>query len=177
MKETKMKFVKFLTVSTALLVLSACSTIVSGTQQSLFIDTPHADGAECKLTDSKNGTWYLQQAPGSVTVAKGNGPMNIVCTKAGYELTNISTDEETAGATFGNIILGGGIGILVDAASGAAQKYPDKIVVWMKPKHFETAQAQKSWEGEKAEYDRKVAEAIEAKKKEQQQQGQRSSHG
>jgi hypothetical protein len=155
---------KYLLPIIAAIALSGCATIVSGSQQSIFIETPHANGAECRLTDSKNGSWRLDSSPGSVFVTKGNGPMNIVCTKKGFETTVIKVEEEVAGATMGNIILGGGIGILVDAASGAAQKYPDSIILWMKPSSFANAAARKAWEDEKALYEKKIKEAEEAKR-------------
>jgi hypothetical protein len=162
-----MKNYKKLIIVTGFL-LTSCASIVSGTQQSVFIDTPHVNGAECKLTDSKNGSWYLPSTPGSTSILKGNGPLNVVCSKEGYETATVSAEEAVAGATFGNIILGGGIGIFVDAATGAAQMYPDKIIVWMKPKHFASAAERKSWENAKAEYERKLQAEIEAKKKAQQ---------
>ena len=145
------------------LALSGCGTIVSGTQQSIFVDTPHVDGAECKLTDSKKGAWHLPSTPGSVSVLKGDGPMNVVCTKEGYERGITSVDETLAGATLGNIILGGGVGFLVDAASGAAQKYPDSIVVWMKPTSWSSEEEKQSWLQEKRDY-----EAAQAKLREEQ---------
>jgi hypothetical protein len=160
----------------AAVMLSACATIVSGTQQNIFIDTPHVTGAECKLSDSKNGSWYLPDTPGSVNVIKGNGPMNIVCTRQGYETTTVSVSEDVSGATLGNIILGGGIGVFVDAASGAAQKYPDKVIVWLKPRNFSSAKERASWENDKAEYDRKVAEELAAKQKAQSQPAGNRSH-
>jgi len=159
---------KISSICATAILLSGCATIVSGTQQNVFVDTPHVTGAECKLTDSKNGSWYLDGTPGSVSVVKGNGPMNIVCTKAGYERGIVSVDESLTGATFGNIILGGGIGIFVDAASGAAQNYPDKVIVWMKPKSWASASDRKAWENQKAEYERKVQADLEAKKKTEQ---------
>ena len=148
-------------------ILCGCATIVSGSQQSIFIETPHANGADCKLTDSKNGNWRIDSTPGSVFVTKGNGPMNIVCTKKGYETTIIKVEEEVAGATMGNIILGGGIGILVDAASGAAQKYPDNVILWMKPSSFPNAAARKAWEDEKSAYEAKIKALEEEKRKSQ----------
>lgn len=155
---------KYALLVAAVFALNGCATIVSGPQQSIFIETPHADGAECKLTDSKNGSWRLDSTPGSVFVTKGNGPMNIVCSKKGYEKTVLQVEEGVSGATFGNIILGGGIGILVDAASGAAQKYPDNVLLWMKPTSFKSAAAKKEWEDEKALYEKKIKEAEEAKR-------------
>ena len=72
-----------------------CASIVSGTSQSMFIETPKHTGASCKLTDSKSGEWYLPSTPGSATVQKGNGPMNIICEKEGYETTTVSVEESS----------------------------------------------------------------------------------
>lgn len=155
------------------LFLGGCSTIVSGTQQSVFIDTPFVEDAKCTLKDSKSGSWYLPATPGSATVTKGNGPMHIVCKREGYKTGQADVDDEFAGATLGNIILGGGIGILVDAASGAAQKYPDKIVVWMQPNSWKSALQKKEWEAAKAAYEAEQAKKAEEQRRSQQQQNNR----
>jgi len=87
--------------------------------------------------------------------------MSIVCKKDGYKPTVMSVDETITGATFGNIILGGGIGVLVDAASGAAQEYPDSVTVWMEPKEWGSVEEKLAWEKEKLNFDK----AREAKAK------------
>jgi len=158
-------FIKLLPV----FLLMGCSTIVSGTQQSVFIDTPLVEDAKCTLKDSKSGAWYLPATPGSATVTKGNGPMHVVCKKDGYKSGIADADDEFAGATLGNVILGGGIGIFVDAASGAAQKYPDKITVWMQPNVWKSAQQKAEWERAKAEYDAEVERKAEEQRRAQQQ--------
>jgi hypothetical protein len=157
MKAIQVPFLAF-----ALISISACATIVSGTQQAVFVDTPHVEGANCQLTDSKKGSWYLASTPGSATVSKGDGPLNVTCKKNSYKTTTASVDEEVAGATLGNVILGGGVGIFVDAASGAAQKYPDKVTVWMEPTNWASANKRQEWLEEK-----KAFEEAEAKKKEE----------
>lgn len=121
-----------------LLGVAGCATVVSGTSQTLFIETPSVTGAACRLADSKQGVWYLPATPGAVTVRRGDGPMHVVCEKEGYETTVVTVEEEFAAATLGNVIPGGAVGIFVDAVSGAAQRYPDKVVVWMKPTRFAT---------------------------------------
>ncbi len=148
---------RILTVLIACVVLNACASVVSGTQQSVFVDTPMMDGATCKLTDSKNGTWYLVSTPASVTVAKGNGPMNVVCEKAGYNTGVTSVDEEIAGAMWGNTIFWWAY--IIDAATGAAQKYPDKVVVWMKPKEWKSPDEEASWNAEKRKFEEAQAKA------------------
>jgi len=156
------------------LALGACASITSGTQQAIFVETPLLNGAVCKLTDSKKGSWYLPASPGSVSVLKGDGPMNIVCDKDGYVTGVISVDEDMAGATLGNIILGGGIGIFVDAATGAAQKYPDKVVVWMKPTAWKSPDDETAWLAAKQKFDEEEAAKLAAKEKQKQQQANNS---
>ena len=63
--------------------------------------------------------------------------MTLICEKEGFEKTTMTFDEGLAGATFANLIIGGGIGILVDTMSGAAQEYQSKVQLVMKP--LETA--------------------------------------
>jgi len=153
----------------AVLALSACSTITTGTTQSIFIDTPETQGASCKLTDSKQGTWDLSSSPGSVLVRKGDGPMNIVCNKEGYKQAVVQIDEDLQGATLGNIIVGGGVGFLVDAMSGAAQKYPEKVTVWMEPVSFTSEAKKVAWLQAKSDFEREQKEAAEKLKQQQAQ--------
>tara|TARA_R110001592_G_scaffold262853_1_gene528197 strand:+ start:664 stop:1152 length:489 start_codon:yes stop_codon:yes gene_type:complete len=138
-------------------VLSACSTVTTGTTQTVTVDTPLMSGAKCSLTDMEKRTYHVVSTPASLVVEKGDGPMTVVCEKDGYEKTNILIDEEFAGATLGNILIGGGIGLLIDAASGAAQRYPDKLVVWMKPITFGSSDDEKKWQEAKLDWEKAEA--------------------
>ena len=51
----------------------------------------------------------------------------MTCAKEGYQTATVSHAPSFGGATFGNIIAGGVIGVVVDAASGANYSYPDDI--------------------------------------------------
>ena len=131
---------KLIIIGIALSILgltSGCATITKGTDQSVSVVTEKkVVGAKCELTDVKGHKWYISSTPGTVSVLKGDGPMTITCTKEGYNKALLMVEEAVAGATFGNILLGGGIGIIVDAISGAAQQYPDQIIVWMEPEEW-----------------------------------------
>jgi hypothetical protein len=142
----------FLSLSLAGLV-GACSTITSGTTQPLTVETPYAANASCTLTDSRNGTWRISQTPDTREVRKGDGPMTITCKKTGFITEKVVVQERFAGATLGNILIGGGIGLIVDAASGAAQDYPDVVTVWMKPKTWSSAAQKTEWTEAKAAYE------------------------
>ena len=140
-------------------LLGACSTITTGTTQPLTVETAKVSGAACTLTDTKGATWRVQETPQTVEVTKGDGPMTITCTKSGYKEGKVVMQEVFAGATLGNVILGGGIGIIVDAASGAAQEYPDKVVIWMEPKSFSSKAVRQEWLDEKATYEKSLKPA------------------
>ena len=135
------------------ITFTGCATITSGTTQSVVVITEKdVINAECKLTDKKGGTWHLPHTPGAVRVQKGDGPMTIVCNKEGYKSSLLTIEETLTGTTFGNILLGGGIGILIDTASGAAQQYPDKIIIWMEPAEWDSEEDKNSWLNEKEQF-------------------------
>ena len=148
-----MSFSKLLFSLPLIAAVAACSTITSGTTQPLTVETPYADNASCTMTDTKNGTWRIEKTPDTREVRKGDGPMTITCQKAGFKTTKVVVQERFAGATLGNVILGGGIGIIVDAASGAAQDYPDVAKVYMEPNKWSSEEAKVNWMKEKAAYE------------------------
>lgn len=111
---------------------TACSTIVSSNNQSVNVQALNngqlVNGAVCKLQNSK-GEWTTV-TPQSVTIRKSFGDMNVNCQKDGVFGSKIVASS-AEGSTFGNILLGGGIGALVDAGTGNGYSYPDSFVVDM----------------------------------------------
>jgi hypothetical protein len=153
------------TILAALFVLSACATITTGTSQPLTVVTPYADNASCQLRDTAGGSWYIKETPNTVTVTKGDGPMTITCEKAGYNNGVTVLNEKFQGATLGNIILGGGVGVIVDAASGAAQEYPKDVKVYLEPKKWESETRRSQWMEEKRQYDLELAAKFDSSSK------------
>ncbi len=92
--------------------------------------------------------------------------MVLTCEKKGFKKTTHSFDETLVASTLGNIILGGGIGILVDAASGAAQEYPTKVSVIMEPEDSASDSLKKQYQELKKELAEKMKKEKEAEKKE-----------
>lgn len=106
----------------AIVALSACSSIVEGTSQELVINT-NPEGANCAVEREGQTIGRVNPTPGGLTVKKTKHDITVVCTKAGYEKATYFNKSDVAGATVGNIILGGGIGWAIDSASGADNKY------------------------------------------------------
>ncbi len=151
-------------LSLAVLTLGACSTVVSGTTQPFSVKTEKVSGAKCELVDSKDSRWIIPDTPGTVEITKGDGPLTVTCSKGGYKTASLQVEETFAGATLGNVLLGGGIGIIVDAASGAAQEYPDEVIVWLEPKSWASEQAKQDWYAERDALQEKLRQEAEARK-------------
>ena len=112
-------------------MLSGCATIVNGTTQSISVQSEPVQGAQCTLNNGV-GTWYVV-TPGSVTVHKSKTDITALCKKDGYADATQNIPARFNGATLGNVIAGGIVGIGVDAASGANYNYPALTMVSLVP--------------------------------------------
>ncbi|MBL4906600.1 MAG: hypothetical protein JKX94_04035 [Sneathiella sp.] len=115
-----------------LILLGACSSITKGTSQEIFVETQDVKEAKCTLKNSK-GQWVVESTPGRAEVKRGGGALNVHCEKVNYEPTTQLISQGFEAMTLGNVLIGGIIGIAVDAASGAAFNYPDTISILMRP--------------------------------------------
>lgn len=119
----------------ALASLAACASVVDGTTQNITVKTDPA-GASCELLRENLTVAVVNPTPGTVNVSKDADDITIVCDKEDFQTAKTTITSKFTGATFGNIILGGGIGILVDAASGANNRYPENVDMLMTPVSF-----------------------------------------
>ena len=72
-------------------------------------------------------------SPGTVTVSRSKHDINIRCTKDGYQEAAAVIPSSFEGWTLGNLLIGGIIGVGVDAATGAMNDYPNAFQVPMTP--------------------------------------------
>jgi hypothetical protein len=124
-------FLKIVSVSSVVLV-TGCSTIVDSGNQTLNVKALHENkevtGATCRLQNSK-GEWTTV-TPQSVAIKTAWADLEVACRK-GAAVGNKTVKSSAKGSTFGNILIGGGIGALVDAGTGAGYSYPDTFTVDM----------------------------------------------
>jgi hypothetical protein len=113
--------------------LNACSSIIEGTSQEITINT-NPTGADCALVRKDVVIGRVNPTPGAVTIKKTKDDITIKCEKDGFEEATYFNKSGAAGATFGNIILGGGIGWAIDSASGADNKYDSPVNITLVPK-------------------------------------------
>ena len=121
----------------SLMLVSGCSTLTGeGTAQSISVETmERASGdriidARCDLSNDE-GAWTVL-TPGSVMVHRSNKPLSVKCQKLGYIQDYSSVDSKTKANMWGNIIIGGGIGALIDHNNGSAYAYPDVVRIPMR---------------------------------------------
>ena len=116
-----------------LCLISACSSIIEGTSQEITVNT-NPPGADCSLNRQGISIAHVNPTPGAATIKKTKYDITIVCNKKGYEEATYLNHSGSAGATFGNIVLGGGIGWAVDSAAGADNKYDSPVNISLSKK-------------------------------------------
>lgn len=109
-----------------LLLVSGCSSIIEGTSQEIVINT-NPPGADCSLIREGISIAHVNPTPGAATIKKTKHDITIECELEGYQKATFLNHSGAAGATVGNIILGGGIGWAVDSAAGADNKYDTPV--------------------------------------------------
>lgn len=119
----------------ALAVLATgCASVAGGNTQKMTVqvraaDGTAVDGAECSLTNDK-GNWHVR-APGDTTVVRSYNAMQVRCERQPLPQGIVSVESGVRAAMFGNILIGGAIGAMVDHTSGAAYEYPEQVRVVM----------------------------------------------
>lgn len=123
--------------------VAGCSSIVEGTSQELVINT-NPNAADCALYREGIVIGRVNETPGGITVKKTKHDITIKCDKPGYQEATFLNHSGVAGATVGNIILGGGIGWAIDSASGADNKYDSPVNITLVPEKVDTDAPQQS---------------------------------
>jgi|TARA_Y100000031_G_C7986376_1_gene277069 hypothetical protein len=116
---------KFLASTMFLLLLNACASTMSGNQQNVTV-VANVKRANCSLSNDK-GNWSVE-TPGSVLLTNSRLNLSARCTKKGYQDAVVSIPSvHKDSATWGNVVLGGGIGYIWDRKTGAAFIYPSTV--------------------------------------------------
>ncbi len=115
--------------------LAACASLVKGSAQTIAIRTD-PPGAACALTRAGLNIGDVDPTPATVSVFKSGEPIVVACRKPGYTPATTTLGAGFEGATVGNIVLGGLIGVFVDMGSGATHEYPKAVSITLIPEVF-----------------------------------------
>ncbi len=124
-------FVLYLVITPSVFIFSGCASITESKLQPVSVQTlqdgKEVSGIMCTLVND-NGKWFTT-TPGSVTIHKSTDDLIVDCNKdndySGHEVVV----SKSNGMLWGNILVGGGVGYVVDRNTGAGFDYPTSIVV------------------------------------------------
>jgi len=124
---------KIIIAALVVLALNGCATIVEGNDQSIVISTvkceEHGDPI-CTASNKDNAV--MVRAPGTIPVEKGKSDLIVTCeSDDGLARGTFNAASSYEAMNLGNILLGGFIGLGVDAVTGAMWEFPNGIIVEM----------------------------------------------
>lgn len=111
----------------AVLATTGCATVLNESTQTVRIETltPEGDsvqGAECSAANNKaTVTFRSGMAP---MVRRSSKDLVVRCSMPGYQEASAHLESGVNSGMFGNIILGGAVGAIVDHNKGTAYTYP-----------------------------------------------------
>jgi hypothetical protein len=127
-----MSFIKTSFVVIFAVFMVGCASITGSKNQPVNVtavcDGKVVTGATCTLTNDK-GMWYVS-TPGTAYIQKSTSDMAVTCTKDEAKGTQTFSSSSNTGV-WGNILLGGPIGLAVDAGTGAGFDYSNAFNVVM----------------------------------------------
>jgi hypothetical protein len=111
----------------AALALGGCASVVNDTTHPIKVETKTlagtlVPGADCRLTNDY-GTFTVKS--GETTAVRRSGKdLDIVCNDPANPEATARAVSRANGGMWGNIILGGGVGAIIDHNKGTAYTYP-----------------------------------------------------
>lgn len=118
----------------ACLALTGCASIMNDTNAPIRFETFNAAGVEVKDAECKLENDYGQQTvktPATVSVRRSSKDLQITCVKPGEADGRGVAISRANGGLAGNILIGGGIGAIIDHNKGTAYTYPQWVQVVM----------------------------------------------
>ncbi|MCW3107954.1 MAG: hypothetical protein JWQ09_2460 [Segetibacter sp.] len=120
-------------VLTTAVLLSSCASIVSKSSYPVSIRT-NPVGSNVSITDKKGKEVYKGQSPATVTLKSGAGffskaEYQVKLSSPGFAEKIVPINYKINGWYFGNLLLGGVVGMLIiDPATGAMWRIQDPVI-------------------------------------------------
>ena len=111
----------------AALLLGGCASVVNDTTHPIKVETKTqagslVPGAECRMTND-HGTFTVKSGD-TAQVRRSGKDLDIVCKDPANPEATARAVSRANGGMWGNIILGGGVGAIIDHNKGTAYTYP-----------------------------------------------------
>lgn len=114
----------------ACLAATGCATVVNESTQPIKVETRTdkgelVAGADCKMTNDRESVSV--NSGGTVEVRRSASDLDIVCSHPDNPDANARAISRANSGMFGNIIIGGAVGAIIDHNKGTAYTYPTWI--------------------------------------------------
>lgn len=110
-----------------------CASIAHGTRQDISVQS-NPVGADVVVKCAKDAPFNAPPTPTEITLKRNRGGCVIIVSKEGYEPRSFRLTRRLSGWYFANILIGGVIGLIIDAADGAMfNQSPSEIVAVLPP--------------------------------------------
>lgn len=122
-----------LCIVAALSALTGCASVINDSSHPLRIDTKTADGADvvgaaCVVTNDYHPGVSVQSGT-VMMVRRSAADLDIVCKQANQPDARGTAISRPNAGLFGNILLGGVVGAVIDHTRGVAYTYPTWLVL------------------------------------------------
>ena len=114
-------------LATSLLATVRCATVAHGTTQSIQVDS-NPPGAVVSLDCVQGSVPNLGVTPTAIDVQRKSKSCAIGIAKEGYFPVNVPLQRTFSGVYVGNLLVGGVVGLVADAADGAMYKQGPAVV-------------------------------------------------
>ena len=118
---------KILTYLSLAVALSACSTLTKDSHVPMNLSFSDNSAGNCGLRNKRES--YSVKIPGTESIRRSDDPLRYDCkTKDGRKATG-AINSKIGNSMAGNIILGGGVGAIIDANDDMHREYPGHLVI------------------------------------------------
>ena len=111
----------------SVLLFAGCSSIVNDSHVPMALSFSDNSAGECSLKNKREN--YKTSMPATISVRRSDDALVFDCKTVDGRVASGSIPSEFGGMMAGNIILGGGIGALIDAESDKHRNYPSSFVI------------------------------------------------
>lgn len=114
----------------ACVAATGCASVINDTTQPMKVETrtetgEAVTGAECRMANNHGSVSFKSGA--TVDARRSGEDLEIVCRHPDKPDANARAISRTNGGMLGNIIIGGGIGAIIDHNRGTAYTYPSWV--------------------------------------------------
>ena len=136
----KLRFASVLSIGGIL--LSACASIVEGTDQSIRVNLS-PDQTTCVVVRKGAQVASLSQKNKFIKVSKSKKDLEIECKAPGHLTENLTVESSASGWGVVGCFL---IDLCItDSITGALNKYPEQITIALVPESFKSKQSRDNW--------------------------------